>query len=291
MDPLTLKLVLLNHCRGIGRRTVWQMIRIDPDLNRIHAYSLNELQSLFRLSSAKARLFIEDRHAINPRNLVELYQDEQITPIPFYHPHYPRLLKNVYDLPYLIYGKGNLSLLNEKKLLSVVGTRHPSSEAGRITKQIIEPLNQHGWTIVSGMAMGIDGMAHRLALGGRTIAVLGSGLQCPYPHQHHGLYQQLCQAQLVISEYPPSALPERWRFPERNRIISGMTLGTLVVEAKERSGSLITADQALEQGREVFAIPGSILKGTSSGTNRLIQQGAKLVCDWQDIVQELNLVQ
>ncbi|MCO7126007.1 DNA-processing protein DprA [Sporolactobacillus shoreicorticis] len=288
MDSLTLKLVLLNHCRGIGRRTVWQMIRMDPDLSDIQAYSLTELQTLFRLSSSMAKLFMDDRRAIDSMKLLDIYHDEQITPIPFHHPLYPPLLKNVYDPPYLIYGKGKLSLLNEKKMISIVGTRHPSSEAGRITKQIIEPLNRNGWTIVSGMAMGIDGMAHRFALEGRTIAVLGSGLQRPYPRQHCGLYRQLCNAQLVISEYPPPAPPERWRFPERNRIISGMSLGTLVIEAQERSGSLITADQALEQGREVFAIPGSILNATSSGTNRLIQQGAKLVCDWQDIVHELN---
>ncbi|SFG01968.1 DNA-processing protein DprA [Sporolactobacillus nakayamae] len=287
MDHFMLQLMLLNHCRGISRRTIWKMIKIDPSLTRIQNYSLEELQVGFHLTSVNAKLFIEDRQKINPQALFEACQAEKITPISFHHPMYPQLLKNIYDPPYLIYTKGKLSLLKEKKMLSVVGTRHPSAEAAGVLRRILNPLIEDGWTIVSGMAMGIDGMAHRLALNGRTVAVLGSGLNRPYPNQHGQLFKQLCDSQLVISEYPPTAPPERWRFPERNRIISGLTLGTLVIEAKEKSGSLITADQALEQGREVLAVPGSILRETSGGTNRLIQQGAKLVYDWLDVVHEL----
>jgi DNA processing protein len=263
------------------------MIKTDPPLIRFQNYSFDELQARFHLTSLNAKLFIEDRQRINPQKLLAAYQTEKITPISFNHPMYPQLLKNIYDPPYLIYAKGKLSLMKEKKTLSVVGTRHPSVEAGGVLRRILKPLIEDGWTIVSGMAMGIDGMAHRLALNGQTIAVLGSGLNRPYPNHHGQLFKQLCESQLVISEYPPSAPPERWRFPERNRIISGLTLGTLVIEAKEKSGSLITADQALEQGREVLAVPGSILRETSGGTNRLIQQGAKLVYDWLDVVHEL----
>ncbi|MCL1630879.1 DNA-processing protein DprA [Sporolactobacillus sp. CPB3-1] len=288
MDTLTHQLAFLNHCRGIGRRTVWQMIQANPRLCDLHKCTRAELRSIFHLSEAQIQLFMEDRSHIDLIRLLEAYQAEEISIIPFHHPNYPSLLKNIYDPPYLLYTKGNIALLNDKKILSVVGTRYPSVEAGKVLRGLIGPLISDGWTIISGMATGIDGMAHRLALHGRTIAVLGSGLWHPYPSQNRRLFQQLCEEQLVISEYPPSAPPERWRFPERNRIISGMALGTLVVEARERSGSLITADQALEQGREVFAVPGSILNVMSAGTNRLIQQGAKLVCDWQDIVQELN---
>ncbi|EST13080.1 DNA-binding protein [Sporolactobacillus laevolacticus DSM 442] len=291
IDTLTVKLIVLNHCQGIGRRKVWRMIHSDPSLQQLDRYTPNDLIKSFGMSSSQALCFLQDFQSIKPFELCQQFQKERITPIPFHHPHYPQLLKTIYDPPYILYAKGRTELLKDKKTLSVVGTRHPSAESGKIMKNVLDPIIEQGWTIISGMAMGVDGMAHQLSLAGRTIAVLGSGLYHPYPLQHRQLYQRLCDAQLVISEYPPSARPERWRFPERNRIISGMALGTLVIEAKEKSGSLITADQALDQGRDVFAIPGSILRENSGGTNRLIQQGAKLVCDWHDIIDELSWTQ
>ncbi|WP_028982997.1 DNA-processing protein DprA [Sporolactobacillus terrae] len=288
MDHFTRELIVLNHCRGVGRKMIWRLLHRDPNLIRFRNYSTRDIQQFFHLSQAKATIFVDDLHQLDANKLLSMLHAQQITPISFQHSSYPKLLKHIFDPPYLIYAKGNVSLLNETKMLSVVGTRHPSREALQIINKIVVPLIKSGWTIVSGMAMGIDGMAHQQALAHQTIAVLGSGLNHPYPRQNHFLFKQMCAAQLVISEYPPDARPERWRFPERNRIISGMTLGTLVIEAKEKSGSLITADQALDQGRDVFAVPGSIFKETCGGTHRLIQQGAKLVCDWQDIIQELN---
>nr|WP_290443382.1 DNA-processing protein DprA [Sporolactobacillus kofuensis] len=281
--------MLLNHCRGIGRRTVWRLIQSDPALRHLNSYSINDWLTKYGVPPKHAQLFIKDFNSMNPIDLAHQYEHHHIVPIPFHHPSYPKRLKTISDPPYLLYAKGDLTLLNSYKALSVVGTRHPSIEANHVMHEVLTPLVEQGWVIISGMAMGIDGMAHRIAENGKTIAVLGSGLLHPYPAQHHTLFSQLCKNQLVISEYPPSARPERWRFPERNRIISGLGLGTLVIEAKEKSGSLITADQALDQGREVFAIPGSILKDNSSGTNRLIQQGAKLVCHWHDIIDEFSL--
>ncbi len=142
---------------------------------------------------------------------------------------------------------------------------------------------------MSGMAKGIDAYAHWQAIEqrGQTIAILGSGLNYVYPPSHRDLFQKLAAQQLIISEYPPHFPPRKWQFPERNRLISGLSRGVIVVEAKEKSGSLITADQALEQGREVFAVPGPIYSPASQGTNHLIQQGAKLVMSAADVLNEL----
>lgn len=287
MDDLTLKLIQLDHCRGLGRKTISAFLKADPKLNRLADYTIKELKEIYQMPSARAELFLRDFHSIDPERTVQQYERRGISSVPFHSPDYPIYLKKIFDPPHLLYTTGKKERLKDLKMLSVVGTRYPSIEANRVMDYLLAPLIESGWTIVSGLALGIDGLAHKLALKGRTIAVLGSGLYFPYPMQHRALFSELAKTQLVISEYPPPARPERWRFPERNRVISGMSLGTLVIEAKERSGSLITADQALEQGREVFAVPGSILNENCKGTHRLIQQGAKLVTRCSDILEEL----
>jgi DNA processing protein len=147
-----------------------------------------------------------------------------------------------------------------------------------------------GWTIVSGLAIGIDVESHKLAIqnDGSTIAVLGSGFNHIYPKEHIPISRQIAANHLLISEYPPDRKPAKWQFPMRNRIISGLSRGTLIIEAREKSGSLITGDYALQEGREVFAVPGSILEPCSAGTNHLIQQGAKLTTCAEDIYEELS---
>lgn len=287
MDQLTQKFFHLNHCRGIGRKTIRALLKTDPQLESLGKLTLSDLTGRLNLKLADAGNFMADYHSFNGERTERYYTGRNIRMIGIGEKEYPPLLRCTEDPPLMIYATGKTELLQERKSLSVVGTRYPSTEAEQVIRRLILPLIQSGWTIVSGMATGVDGMAHRLAQRGKTIAVLGSGLLCPYPRQHLDLYRELFERQLVISEYPPLSGPARWRFPERNRIISGLTPGTLVIEAKERSGSLITADQALEQGREVFAAPGSILKLNSVGTNRLIQQGAKLVASSGDILEEL----
>ncbi len=201
---------------------------------------------------------------------------------------FPILLRLIPDPPLVLYGLGKAELIHQSPSLAVVGTRVPSPAAKRHINQLLKPLVDRKWTLVSGMALGIDGYAHRLAhyYNGQTIAVLAGGLEHPYPPDHLSLYRQLTIDQLVISEYPPDRKPERYQFPERNRLISGLAFATLVVEAKEKSGSLITADQALEQGREVFSVPGSISQTQSIGCHKLIQNGAKLVQNTYDILEE-----
>ena len=206
--------------------------------------------------------------------------------------NYPKILKEIHDPPKTLYVRGNFS--DEDKIaVGIVGTRDYTSYGKRVTEDIASGLAEAGITIVSGMAKGIDTFAHRAALdrGGRTIAVLGSAVDSNtvYPSCNRKLADKIAQNGAVISEYPLGTRSERWFFPQRNRIISGLSLGILVAEAPEKSGALITAAQALEQNREVFAVPGSIYSQNSIGTNKLIQMGAKLVICANDILEELNL--
>jgi DNA processing protein len=206
-------------------------------------------------------------------------------------PDYPRLLRNIYDAPPVLYLKGSL-LPQDDLAIAVVGTRKATVYGREVTARLVSELARHQITVVSGLARGIDSVAHRAALdaGGRTIAVLGHGIDTIYPAQNLGLARDIVSWGALLTDYPLGMPPEAGNFPPRNRIISGLSLGVLVTEAGDKSGALITVDNALEQGREVFAVPGNMLSGASRGTNRLLQQGgAKLVLEVKDILEELNL--
>jgi len=205
---------------------------------------------------------------------------------------YPARLKEIYDYPPVLYVKGSL-LPEDDWCLGVVGTRSASVYGRQVTGELVGELVRNRITIASGLARGIDAIAHQsaLAAGGRTIAVLGSGLDIIYPSEHASLAKQIVENGALVSEYPLGTRPRPEYFPQRNRILSGLSLGVLVIEAGEKSGALLTAQHALEQNREVFAVPGSILSQTSIGTNHLIQEGAKLVRGATDILEELNLTQ
>jgi len=208
----------------------------------------------------------------------------------FHDPDYPSRLKEIYDYPPVLYVRGSL-LPQDEWYLAVVGTRRATVYGRQVTEEIVADLVQNKITIISGLAKGIDSVAHQAALeaGGRTISVFASGLDIVYPAENATLARNIIQHGAVISEHPLGTRPRADNFPRRNRIMSGLSLGVLVVEADEASGAMITAHLALEQNREVFAIPGSILSPASKGTNRLIQEGAKLVRDCADILEELNL--
>jgi DNA processing protein len=205
-------------------------------------------------------------------------------------PQYPPLLKEIYAPPPVVFLRGTV-LPDDQLALAVVGTRGATAYGRLLTERFVAALVEHGVTIVSGLALGIDAVAHRAALqhGGRTIAVLGSGVDTIYPSNHRGLAESIVRNGALLSEYAPGTKPERDNFPARNRLIAGMTRGTLVVEAGEVSGALITARMALEQNREVFAVPGNVTSAASAGTNALLRAGeAKLVARVEDILEELN---
>lgn len=205
-------------------------------------------------------------------------------------PEYPRSLLDTPDPPTLLYAKGRVDLLN-RPALAVVGSRNATPQGAANAEAFARTLSQAGLTIVSGLALGIDAAAHRggLAGGSATVAVIGTGCDRIYPARNQALAQQIAGEGVIVSEFPLATPALRENFPRRNRIIAGLALGCLVVEAAERSGSLITARLAGEQGREVFAIPGSIHSPLSKGCHRLIRQGAKLVDDARDVLEELRL--
>jgi DNA processing protein len=209
--------------------------------------------------------------------------------IPLDDPDYPPLLRMLPDAPMLLYVRGTLTEQDERAL-SIVGTRKATAYGRDAAYHFAKQLAAQDVTIVSGMAHGIDAAAHRGALdaGGRTIAVFGCGIDQIYPRDHAALASEIAGRGALISEFPIGTPPEARNFPRRNRIISGLSLGVLVVEAPEHSGALITTTAAADQGRDVFAIPGNIFSPASRGANRLIQDGAKLVMDVDDILAELN---
>jgi DNA processing protein len=203
-------------------------------------------------------------------------------------PEYPPLLEEIYDPPLVLYSRGQLSWL-ERPCIAIVGTRKPTIYGLQMAQGIASDLGTRGITVISGLARGIDGAAHRGCLEGNggTVAVLGCGIDVVYPREHHHLTRKILENGLLLSEFPPGTSPSPQNFPVRNRVISGLALGTLIVEASEYSGSLITARLAMEQNREVFALPGNLTTPQSFGPNFLIKQGAKLVQSWRDVVEEL----
>ena len=205
-------------------------------------------------------------------------------------PGYPRLLREISDPPPVLYVKGTMTE-EDAWAVAVVGTRRASPYGREVTRRLATALARSGITIVSGLARGIDAEAHWAALraGGRTIAVLGCGIDQVYPPEHRKLAEEVIAHGALVSDYPLGTRPEGSNFPPRNRIISGLSLGALVTDAGVRSGALITADFAAEQGRDVFAVPGSILARGCAGTNALIRDGAKVVLGPEDILEELNL--
>ena len=214
--------------------------------------------------------------------------DDRVAEVRVCDVHYPERLKAIHDAPPVLYTLGTFEEA-DRYAVAIVGARRSTAYGRAVTERLSAGLAQKGFTIVSGMARGIDGWAHRAALdaGGRTVAVLGCGVDVTYPPEHDQLKQDIVRHGVVMTEFPIGTPPHRAHFPKRNRLISGLTLGTVVVEATARSGSLITARLALEQGREVFAVPGNVDSELSEGTNHLIQQGAKLVGRVEDIVEEL----
>lgn len=202
---------------------------------------------------------------------------------------YPGLLGELHDPPEALFVRGETALLSEPGV-AVVGARSCSAYGAQVARSLARELAAAGLVVVSGLARGVDGEAHRGALesGGRTVAVLGCGIDRDYPLSHAELARRIVASGAVVSEYPVGIEPAPWRFPARNRIIAGLSLATVVVEARERSGALITADFALELGRDVFAVPGEITSGLSAGTNDLLRQGAAPLTSARDVLDALG---
>jgi len=274
---------------GIGRVRFSRLEHHFGKLERAWQASATELE-MAGLDNRSIESVISNRPKISLDDEMAKLERYKVTVLTIKDKAYPFRLKEIYEPPPVIYVRGNLTPEDDLSV-AVVGTRRPTFYGREVSEQIAGDLARNRITIISGLAKGIDATAHRAALdsGGRSIAVFGCGLDIVYPRDHVKLARQIMENGALISEFPLGTTPRRENFPRRNRIMSGLSLGVLVVEAGEVSGALITAGHALEQNREVFAIPGSVLSAASRGTNRLIQDGAKLVSGANDILEELNL--
>ncbi|MDI6815405.1 MAG: DNA-processing protein DprA, partial [Dehalococcoidales bacterium] len=270
------KLTQLENYFG-SLENAWQATPVDLKHSGLDSGSINTITSWRPKISLDAEMEKLDRYGVKV--------------VTWHDPAYPSRLREIYDYPPLLYIRGSL-LPEDEWCLAVVGTRRATVYGRQVTEEIVADLARSKITIVSGLAKGIDSLAHQSALdaGGRSIAVFACGLDIVYPSENANLARRIIQQGALISEYPLATRPKADNFPRRNRIMSGLSLGVLIIEAGETSGAMITARLALEQNREVFAIPGSILSPASRGTNHLIQEGAKLVRDYTDILEELNLM-
>lgn len=283
-----LQWISLGNIPGIGTQTFCQLLKAIGTPDQIYSASLKQLRQVVNESIAQniSKGFDpQPYHATlqwlsQANNYLVTLADE----------NYPKSLLEIADPPAYLYAKGNLALLNQPAI-AIVGSRNATVQGEKNAQAFAAELCSHNLCVVSGLALGIDGAAHRGALSahGATIAVVGTGLDIVYPAKHRDLAHEIAQHGLIISEFDLGVPSIPQNFPKRNRIISGLSLGCLVVEANLQSGSQITARLATEQGREVFAIPGSIHSPMSKGCHQLIKQGAKLVDSVQDIVEELHL--
>jgi DNA processing protein len=281
--------IAFNKVPGIGSSRLRALLDYFGDLElawQAHSHDLQQA-GLDRRSLAN---LLQVREALDLDREVEQLARAGVQVLTWDSADYPPNLRQAYNAPPLLYVRGQIETRDEWAV-AVVGTRRASVYGKEATRTICTGLAQAGVTVVSGLARGIDTMAHRTALdaGGRTMAVLGCGVDVIYPPQNERLAAEIVERGALVSEYALGTRPEARNFPPRNRIISGLTLGTVVVEGDLGSGALITAGFAAEQGREVFAVPGNIFARASRGTNHLIQQGAKMVCQVTDILEELNL--
>jgi DNA processing protein len=283
-------LVGLSLLPGVGPARFRRILDHYGDPERAYSAPVAELERL-GVDARSLPLLAEKRRALSLDREMGRLERLGVTLLPTDDPAYPRRLKEIFNAPPILYVRGDLLPADEQSL-GVVGSRSPTAYGRELAARIVPELVHSGLTIVSGLARGIDSIAHHAALdaGGRTLAVLGCGIDVVYPAENRSLYNRIPRAGAVLTEYPLGTKPDAFNFPARNRIISGLSLGAVIVEAQVTSGALITADYALEQNREVFAFPGRATDRGSAGCNKLIREGrAKLVTSTEDILDELDL--
>lgn len=275
----------------IGAKTIFKLEKCFKPISKLFIpENLKKLAGINIAENIKKQI----RNVVSCFNLTELsdkYRKLGIRPVSIRCHNYPKLLREIPDPPAVIFVRGKLDIADELNL-AVVGSRKYSNYGKRVVQDIVRGIVQSNITIVSGMALGIDSIAHKATLDahGRTIGVLANGLDQIYPSSNRALAEGIiANGGAVISEYPPGVPPYKYNFPMRNRIIAGMSLGILVAEAAQKSGTLLTAKSALDYNRELLAVPGSIYSPTSEGSNNLIKYGAKLVNSANDILSELNI--
>jgi DNA processing protein len=289
-SPETAFWVAFNRIPGLGSVRYRALLSRFGKLSEAWRATRSELAEA-GIGAAVARKIADERAKIDPEAELERLLAAGVTPVPVDDPRYPALLREIDDAPPLLHVRGEITEADALSV-AVVGTRRPTPDGRQVAEELSHQLSSNGVCIVSGLARGVDGIAHRTALsaGGRTLAVLACGLDMVYPPEHRRLADEIAESGALISEQPLGTEPRGDFFPRRNRILSGLSLGVLLIEGDLKSGGLITANCALDQGRDVFAVPGSIFSSQSRGTNLKIAKGeARLVQRVEDILEELNL--
>ncbi len=283
--------IAFNKINGLGPVKIYSIWKHFGSLEAAWNCQILEFKSLEVLSEGNIVQLNQARETIDPEKELKLLEKRKVGILTLIDEEYPKNLREIHDPPSVLFYKGRISPGLFDKCVGVVGTRTPSPYGMMVASSLSCSLAELGVTIVSGLAAGIDKEAHSGALipeNGKTIAVLGCGVDFIYPPSNAKIYAEVAERGLVLSEYPPGEKPEMWRFPARNRLISGLSKGVIIIEAGEKSGALITTDFANEQGREVFAVPGDITNPMSKGPNNLIKQGANVVTETMDIINILN---
>jgi DNA processing protein len=284
------RLLALHYVLPIPLNRLQPLLQVDPELAECERMHIHQLSRLLNLTHERARKFRDAYVKALGTPLVQAYITNNITPLPFNHPNYPNQLSTLYDPPTILYAKGRLDYLLMDYHVAVIGARNASDYSKDAMAYILPPLVKHDVVIVSGLAKGADAMAHQFTheLGGKTIGVLGHGHFTRYPKENLALYDIMEKHHLTLSEYPPYVTPEKWYFLMRNRLISGLSQAVVITEAKEKSGTVNTLQHALDNGKEVFCVPGPITSILSLGPNQSLLEGAKPVWNGYQIIEELQ---
>lgn len=280
----------LSRIEGLGNKRIKKLLDIYKEPRNIWNLNYNDIIKINGFGEKIAKEILDVKYRRDLDKYINYMKKYEISCITIQDKEYPEKLKNIYDSPIILYTKGNKKILNNKGI-AIVGCRNCSKYGEFVTKKIAYDLAKENINVISGLARGIDSKAHIgcLNAGGHTIAVLGSGLDRIYPKENAYLYEKIIQNDgLIVSEYIIGTEASKLNFPARNRIVSGLSDGIIVVEAKEKSGTLITVDFALEQGKNIFVVPGNITSKNSFGTNQLIKEGAKCITSIKDILEEYN---
>lgn len=287
------QLLALHYAYPLTVNQLQRLLHIIKTLDELKFISASKLAQIIGIQEQTARTVKAVYMAVHQIDLMEQYEAAGIEVIVHTSNLYPEKLLQLFNPPAVLYVKGDSQLLMAQKKIACIGSREATSYSAEAFKRIIPPLVENQCVIVSGLAKGADTLAHRATIhyGGKTIAVLGHGFQTIYPKKNEGLAQHIAQHHLLLSEYPPHIRPKKHHFPMRNRIISGISDALVVTEAALRSGTLITIDFALEQGKDVFAVPGPITSIQSAGTNNLLKEGAIPIWNGYQIMQELQMFQ
>ncbi|WP_309087071.1 DNA-processing protein DprA [Domibacillus sp.] len=288
MHHTTKQLLKLQYCSGISWKEQYVLLKNDPHLSHLPRMTAAEFAAVTNRSIQQAETILSGFHSLSYHSLDSALLESSTTFIPIFDPQYPEPLKMLPQPPWGLFAMGETALLSSRNMLAVVGARDGNEYGKQVLQMLVPALVKRNITIVSGLAKGIDAFSHEAALqaGGKTIAVIAGGFSHLYPKENKLLAHHISRQGLILSEYAPNRKPEKWQFPARNRIISGLSKGVLVVQAAKKSGSLITASYALEQGIDVFAVPGPITHPLSEGVHALIADGAKIVHAADDILSE-----